>query len=115
MSKVNIKSALKNNTSNELKEYEAIGIKTKHKITYKEEDISVSIEYADTIKITRKDNNKEIVLEFIESEFTNCLYKMYNNTYKLKIFTNKIDISDNYIEIDYIIEEDHINFKLYMK
>lgn len=115
MSKVNIKYVVKNVNSNETRSKELIGIKTKNKIKYLEEDMNVSIELSDIIKITRKDLNKEIILEYKEKEHTNGLYKMYNNTYKLDIYTNKIEIEDNYIEIDYIIENDNISFKLYIK
>lgn len=114
MSKVNIKSILENASSNERNEYNTLGIKNKNKINYKEDNINVSIDL-DNIKIIRKDDIKEIVLEFKEKENTCCTYKVYNNVYKLNIFTNKIEINDNYIEIDYIIEDDKINFKLYIK
>ena len=114
MSKVNIKTILENKSSKEIKEHDLVGIKTKNKITYIEDDINVSIDLVNK-KITRKDINKEVELEFKLNENTTCLYKMYNNIYKLNIYTNKIEIKDNYIEIDYTIEEDNINFKLYIK
>lgn len=115
MSKVDIKSIVENINSNEVRTKELKGIKTKNKITYLEDDMNVSIELSDVIKVTRKDMHKEIILEFKLDENTTGLYKIYNNTYKLNIFTNKIEIKDNYIEIDYIIEDDNINFKLYIE
>ena len=115
MSKVNIKYVVKNINSKEVRSKELKAIKTKNKITYKEEEMNVSIELSDIIKITRKDMHKEIILEYKEKENTIGLYKIYNNAYKLNIYTNKLEIKDNYIEIDYIIEDDNINFKLYIK
>lgn len=115
MSKVNIKTILNNKKSNEKIEHSLIGIKTNNKINYLEDKINVSIEYSDKVRITRKDSDKEIILEFKEKTNTNGLYKIYNNTYKLNIYTNKIEIKDNYIEIDYIIEDDNINYKLFVE
>ena len=98
MSKVSIKTILNNNSSNEIIEYNLVGI-----------------DYSNIVRITRKDSDKEIILEFKEKNDTTALYKIYNNTYELNIYTNKIEIKDNYIEIDYIIEDDNINYKLFVE
>lgn len=115
MSKVSIKTILNNNSSNEIIEYNLVGIKTNNKINYIEDKVNVSIEYLDKVRITRKASDKEIILEFKEKNNTTALYKIYNNTYELNIYTNKIEIKDNYIEIDYIIEDDKINYKLFVE
>lgn len=115
MSKVKIKSILENTSNNEKIEYNILGIKNNNKITYLENDINVSIIIDDNIKIIRKDQDKEIILEFINKKDTKCLYKAYNNIYELGIYTNNLIIKDNYIEIDYRVEEDNLNFKLYIE
>lgn len=115
MSKVNIKSILENTSSNEKKIYNLLGIKRENEVNYIEENMHVSIIIDEKIKIIRKDKDKEIILEFVNKNHSKCLYNVYNNTYELDIFTNNLIVNDNYIEIDYTIEEDNLNFKLYIE
>ena len=115
MSKINIKTVLENKTTNEIHEYDLQAIKNNNKINYLENDINVSIIFDNNIEIIRKNSINEIVFKFIKNKNTKCLYKIYNNTYELNLYTNNIIIKDNYIEIDYTIEKDNLNFKLYIK
>ena len=114
MPRVKIKTIISNNC-NEKIEYNTKGIKNNNKICYLEDNISVSIEYFDKITLIRKDDIKTLTFEFSKKENTKCLCKIDNNTYILNIYTNKIEIKDNYIEIDYIIEDNKINYKLYIE
>mgnify|MGYP002626315270 CR=1 FL=1 len=115
MSKIKIRSILENKSNNDKKIYNLLGIKTDNKINYLEENMNVSIIFDNNIKIIRKDEEKEIILEFVNNKYSKCQYKVYGNIYELDIYTNNMIINDNYIEIDYNIEEDNIIFKLYIE
>ena len=115
MSKVKLRSILENKSNKDNRTYNLLGIKKDNIINYLEESMNVSIIIKDTIKIIRKDKDKEIILEFVNNKHSKCLYNVYNNTYELDIYTNNLIIKDNYIEIDYTIEEDNLNYKLYIE
>lgn len=115
MSKVKLRTILKNTNSNEKIEYNIPGIKQDTKISYLENGMNVSIIIDKKIIIIRKDQDKEIILEFVNNKYSKCQYKVYGNIYELDIYTNNLIIKDNYIEIDYIIEEDNLNYKLYIE
>ena len=115
MSKINVESILENKNTNEILTHNIKGIKNNNRINYKEDNIKVSIILDKTIIIKRQDEEKEIILEFIMNKNTNCLYNIYDKQLCLNIYTNKIIIEDNYIEIDYVIEENNMNFKLKIK
>lgn len=115
MSKINIESILENKNTKEILKYNIKGIKNNNKINYIEDNIKVNIMLDNNIIIKRIDDEKEIILEFVLNKNTNCLYNIYDKQFKLNIYTNKLVIKDNYIEIDYNIEENNMNFKLYIK
>lgn len=111
MSKVNIRSILENKTTKDIIELKTKGIKNDNIITYKDNDVLVSIKIDNSIKMKR--NNIEFI--FIKNKNTNCIYNIYNKNLTLNLFTNEIIISDKYIEIDYKIEDEKLNFKLFIE
>ncbi|MBP3460865.1 MAG: DUF1934 family protein [Bacilli bacterium] len=111
MSRVNIKSILENKNTKKIITLNTRGIKNNNIITYKDNDILVIIKIDKSIKMKR--NNIEF--EFIENENTNCIYNIYDKQLNLNIFTNKLIIEEKYLEIDYIIEEEKLNFKLFIE
>lgn len=115
MAKKLIKSILENKSNNEKIEYEFKGIVLDNKITYKENDMLVNIQLNKDIILTRSDDIKRITLNFKLNEKTKCTYEIYGKVLELNLCTNKIVREENYLEIDYKIEEENINFKLYIK
>ena len=115
MSKINIETILENKNNNELIKNNVKGIINNNKINYLEDNIKVSIILDNNVVIKRIDDEKEIILEFVLNKNTKCLYNIYGKQLKLNIYTNNVIIEDNYIEIDYTIEENNMNFKLYIK
>ena len=110
MPKINIKNIIKNETDVIKQEYNAI--KTDNTIKYIDDNGSVSINVnKEKIELNR-DNLKLI---FDEKKATDGILTSSNKQFKLRIYTNKIVVEDKYIEIDYLIEEQKINFKLFIK
>lgn len=112
MSKVNITSILENKNTKEIIKNDLKAIVNDNKINYIDNNIMVSIKISDNIIMTRKDKNTEILFEFKQFENTKCIYKIYNKMLELNIYTNKIVVKNNYIEIDYNIEEEKLNFRI---
>lgn len=111
MSKVKIISIIDNKNNNQLVKKEINGIKNINSITYIDDHELVNIKLGNDIIMKRNDN----IFNFSLNKNTLCIYKIYNRELKLNIFTNNIKIEENYLEIDYTIEEEKINFKLYIK
>lgn len=117
MSKVKITSILENKNRNELIKNKICGILSNNKINYLDNNIVVTI-YLNNNNINMKrviKNESEINFNFIEGKKTKCIYNIFNKKLNLNLFTNKIVIDNKYLEIDYIIEEENINFKLFIE
>lgn len=112
MSKVYITSILKNKNTNEIIKNNINGILKNNIINYIDNNTKVNIKINDSIFMTRKDENSEIIFEFKKEENTKCIYKIYNKELYLNIYTNNIILKDNYLEIDYNIEEEKLNFRI---
>jgi len=112
MSKVNITSILKNKNTKEIIKNNIKGIVNDNIINYIDNNTKVNIKISDSIIMTRKEEDSEIIFEFKELENTKCIYKIYNKILELNIYTNKIVKRDNYLEIDYNIEEEKLNFRI---
>jgi hypothetical protein len=117
MSKVNIKSILENKNTKEIINYNIKGILNNNKLSYIENDTLVNIDFSnDNIIMKRILKDKtEMLFDFKLNEVTICIYKIYNRNLKLNIFTNNIKKENNYVEIDYDIEEEKLNFKLFIE
>lgn len=112
MAKKMIKSILKN--SSEEIELELSAIVLENKISYMEKDTMVNIYINDDIVMKRTNNFSAITFNFKKNEYTKCIYEIEGKALELNIYTNKLVVEDNYLEIDYIIEEENINFKMFI-
>lgn len=106
--KIKVKSCLKNINENTEEKNETNAIKNKNKITYHD---SFSINkiniYDDKIMLVRENDDFIHTFNFeINKETTSEYYiKEYASSIEVKIKTTKLVITDNKIEINYIIKE----------
>ena len=114
MSKINLRVSLTCNENIIYNEQEFVGIYNSDTISYKENDILVTLKLKPNkeIKMKRKNNNYNIELIFIENKETNGLYelKKYGNI-PLTVFTKKL-ICDNHIYIEYYLNKQDELYKL---
>lgn len=106
-----VKTILKNKTKNEIYENVFPALKIKNKITYKENDILVTVLISKSdIIIKRKSKDYLIELSFELNKETSGTYNISNlGIIPLKIKTNKLIIKDNKIEIEYTLELEEEN------
>ena len=94
---------------------EVIGIKNNNKITFKDDGIIVTI-IIDNNKIMMKrvSRDYELTLEFQEKTNTTGKYFLNNDNLWLpiEVFTDKILVSENCVEVDYYIDKINFNFKI---
>ena len=113
MSKINLEAKLVSDFDNI--DIKTTGIKNKNKIIYKENDVSVTI-YTDSNKICIKRVSKDYDIElfFDEGKKTISNYRLFgaNKVFELETFTKKILLSDKFINIDYILEENNFSYEL---
>ncbi len=91
------------------------GIKTKNKIVYKEGNVTVTIEIIDKIvKINRLSKEYEINLTFDMLQSTISTYSVFGapKIFELETKTKKLNITDDKIEIDYILEGNEFYYTL---
>ena len=114
MSKINLRVSLTCNENIIYNEQEFVGIYNSDTISYKENDILVTLKLKPNkeIKMKRKHNNYNIELIFIENKETNGLYelKKYVNI-PLTVFNKKI-IFVNHIYIEYYLNKQDELYKL---
>ena len=91
------------------------GIKTKNTYRYKENDIIVNVKILkDKLHINRKCSDYEIDLVFKDACNTTSTYTVFGGFKKfdLETKTNKLKISDDKIELEYIIENSKFKYLL---
>ena len=91
------------------------GIKTKNTYKYKEKDILVNVKVEkDILYINRKCNDYEINLVFKENNNTISTYTVFGGLKKfnLETKTNKLKISKDRIELEYVIEDSKFKYLL---
>ncbi|MDO4963585.1 MAG: DUF1934 family protein [bacterium] len=116
MAKIKLKSTIISN--NDKNTIETLGIKSKNKITYKENNIFVTILiYNNKIKMKRYCDEYKIEFLFELNKKTKSLYTLNSilKTFNLNTYTKKIDINNNLIKIDYLIEDDEFSYVLEME
>lgn len=94
---------------------QVIGIKSYNKITFKDDNITVTILIEDNkIIMKRISNEYQLILEFEDKKDTHGKYFLnnYNLWLPLDIFTDKIVVSENNIEINYYLDKTNFNFKI---
>lgn len=115
MAKINCVINLKEDDKIVIDKKQILGIKNKNKVTFKDENIIVTI-IVDNNKIMMKRANKEYELnfEFEEGISTTGKYFLNNDNLWLpiEVFTDKILVSEKSIEVDYYIDKINFNFKI---
>ena len=110
--KSKIKYIIKSSTSNE--EEIKYGKIEKNKIVYKEKNILVTIIKNDKeILVTRENNEFKQIIKFKVNKKTISEYyiKDINISLEFNIYTNKLIIENNHINIEYTILETNENFE----
>lgn len=91
------------------------GKKKNNTYTYMENNIKVFVKYNNKkLFINRKCNDYSINLVFEENKDTNSSYTVFGGVKKfiLNTHTNMLNISDNKIELEYILEGNKFNYLL---
>ena len=105
--RIKIKGYLKNNTDNELLEFEEKGIKIKNKIIYYNNNVKNTIKFSDKeIILIREGNDFLNTFVFnINKSYSNYLLKENNYDIDLDVNTFIMNVSDNSIYVKYLIVE----------
>lgn len=105
--RIKIKGYLKNNTDNELLEFEEKGIKIKNKIIYYNNNVKNTIKFSDKeIILVREGNDFLNTFVFnINKSYSNYLLKENNYDIDLDVNTSIMNVSDNSIYVKYLIVE----------
>ena len=105
--RIKIKRYLKNNTDNELLEFEEKGIKIKNKIIYYNNNVKNTIKFSDKeIILIREGNDFLNTFVFnINKSYSNYLLKENNYDIDLDVNTFIMNVSDNSIYVKYLIVE----------
>lgn len=120
MSKVKIKATLQNLSSKEEYKLDTIGIKTANKIKYQDNEINVVICLSEEeISIERKCQEYRLTLHLSLNNMTRGTYEIYSlGIMNLEITTNKLMISENEVQTNYIIDfgnEEKIEFEFLLE
>lgn len=94
------------------------GIKTKNKIIYKENNITVTILiFNNKIEMNRTCNEYKINLIFEKNKKTISTYQVFgvSKVFDLETNTNKLIIKDNSIELNYELEGNKFSYILEME
>ena len=113
MGKINLKAKLISEEKH--LNIETTGIKTKDKIIYKENDITVTLVMFDNkIEMNRTCNEYKINLVFEKGKSAISTYNVFGapKIFELNTKTKKLNISDKKIEIDYILEDNEFSYLL---
>ena len=113
MGKINVKAKLVSEDENF--NIEVSGIKTKNKIVYKENNITVTILILNNkIEMNRTCNEYKINLIFEKDKKTISNYQVFGmpKTFDLETNTKKLIINDKNIELDYELEGNKFKYVL---
>ena len=115
VAKINCVINLKEDDKIVIDKKEVMGIKNGNKITFKDDDLIVTI-MVDNNKIMMKRANKEYELNLEFEEGINKTGKYFLNNANLwlpiEVFTDKILVSEKSVEVDYYIDKINFNFKI---
>lgn len=120
MSKINIKTMLKNKTENKIFNNEIIGIITDNTIKYIDNEVNVIISFKQNgLNIERKSKDYHISFPLLLNENTKGIYDIKNlGLMDLMIYTNKLEITDNILNVEYklIVDKETVNeFHFYLE
>ena len=116
MGKINLKATLISDEEN--LNIETSGIKTKNKIVYKENNITVTILiFNNKIEMNRSCNEYKINLIFEKNKITTSKYNVFGMSKKflLETKTNELIITDTDIKINYNLEGNDFNYHLILE
>ena len=115
VAKINCVINLKEDDKIVIDKKEVMGIKNGNKITFKDDEVIVTIT-TDNNKIMMKRVNKEYELNLEFEEGFNRTGKYFLNNANLwlpiEVFTDKILVSEKSVEVDYYIDKINFNFKI---
>jgi Cft2 family RNA processing exonuclease len=113
MGKISLKASLISEEEN--LNIEITGIKTKNKIVYKENNITVTILiFNNKIEMNRTCNEYKINMIFEKDKKTISNYQVFGmpKTFDLETQTKKLIINDNDIDINYNLEGNNFKYSL---
>ena len=113
MGKINLKASLVSEEEN--LNIETTGIKTKNKIVYKENNITVTILiFNNKIEMNRTCNEYKINLIFEKNKITTSKYNVFGmpKEFLLETKTKKFEITDTNIHLDYNLEGNDFSYSL---
>ena len=116
MAKIKFKAKI--DSLDDKKVIEGKGIYKDNKITYKENDLSVTVLLFDNkIEMMRSCSDYKINLIFEGDAVTESTYQIFGGEkiFYLETKTEKLHITDNKIEIDYILEDNKFSYVLEME
>ena len=116
MGKINLKASLISDEEN--LNIETSGIKIMNKIVYKENNITVTILIFDNkIEMNRTCNEYKINLLFEKGKDTISRYNVFGmpKEFLLETKTNKLEITNTLIKIDYNLEGNNFSYKLVLE
>ena len=109
-----IKVILKNNNEESIEKYQAIC--NNKKIIYNEKEFKVTLDYSNSLKMIRENNDYIFELEFISGRKTKGICKLKNEKVdmELDILTDYVIIEDNLIIVKYnvITTEQDVIYRL---
>ena len=106
--RIKVKSCIKNITNKNVEKVSTNGIKNKNRITYKHDDTIIKIEIKDKrVKVIRENDQIIHTFNFELNKETKSEYyiKEYQSELDIAILTTKLDISEERIEICYIVKD----------
>ena len=112
--KIRIKGYLKNISTNDIIEIDCFGIKSKDKINYNFNNVKTIIKITNKELILFRENAEfKNVLSFIENKKTLNEYYVKENglSLEINILTNKLDVSNNFIDIIYLVEDSNVEYE----
>ena len=113
MGKINLKASLVSEEEN--LNIETAGIKTKNKIVYKENNITVTILiFKNKIEMNRTCNEYKINMIFEKGKKTISKYNVFGmpKEFLLETKTKKLEITDTYINLNYNLEGNDFSYSL---
>lgn len=105
---------MKNISTNDIIEIDCFGIKSKDKINYNFNNVKTIIKITNKELILFRENAEfKNVLSFIENKKTLNEYYVKENglSLEINILTNKLDVSNNFIDIIYLVEDSNVEYE----
>lgn len=119
LTKIHLKGYLKDITNDETTKIDTKALKNHQKITYYLDNEKYTLKIMNPTKLilNRNTNEVESTYYFEENKVLPTSYSLKENGLSLNIDirTNKIEISDNYIKIQYTVIDSNNNYEYYIE